>query len=441
MKTGRVILACLVVWVGGASAFGQEGKSAVVIKGDVRGEMRKLRVAVPDFNAAPELKAAAAEMAQVVANDLEFTGFFTSLPRAEFPAAFTGLPADATQLDFDLWRPTRCDYLIFASVTLQGDALVAECRMFDIANGVQLVGQRFQAQKDLPRLVAHRFSEEIVRYVDGTPGIGTSRICFSGIVGNNKEIFIADYDGHNAKQVTKHNSISIKPKISPDGRKIAYVSYKDRFPFLYIFNLDTGQSTPLSKHVGLNSSPAWSPDGSTIAMTLSKDGNTEIYVKNADGSNPRRLTNDKGGDTSPSFDPSGRQIVFVSERAGTPQIHIMNADGSGVRRVSYQGGKSYDPAWSPDGRMIAYVVEKPGDGFEIYAMNVQSGDSFRLTDSAGANESPSWSADSRHIIFSSTRAGKGLYAVNIRPPFEEHRIGSGNMACEGPSWGPRRAQN
>jgi len=435
VKLGRFVLVSALVVLSGASVWAD----IVKFESSGAGEIRKLRVAVPAFAAPPELQAAAKEMADVVASDLEFTGFFTPVPTTEFPAGFTGLPADPTQIDFGMWASTRSDYLVYATVTQQGDTLVAECRMFTIANGTQLVGQRFQAQKDLPRLVAHRFSEEIVKYVDGTPGIGTSRICFSANVGNNKEIFVADYDGHNAKQATKHNSISIKPKMSPDGRKIAYVSYKDRYPFLYIFDLDTGTSTPLSKHVGLNSSPAWSPDGGTIAMTLSKDGNTEIYLKNADGSNPRRLTNDPGSDTSPTFDPTGRQIAFVSERGGVPQIHVMNSDGSNVHRVTF--GKSYDPAWSPDGRMIAYVAENSGEGFEIYVLNVQSGENYRLTDSAGNNESPSWSADSRHVIFSSTRAGKGLYAVSVRPPFEEHRIGSGNMSCEGPSWGPRRAQN
>ena len=437
MKASHTILICLLVGMG-ASAWAD----IVEISTSTSGSDRKIRIAIPDFVSPPELQPAAKEMADAIAYDLDFTGVFAVLPRTQFPATFHGLPQEVNQLDFEMWRATRCDYLIYASVTQQGNALVAECRVFYIPDGSQLVGQRFQAQKDIPRLVGHRFSEEIVRYTKGTPGIATSRICFSAITSKStKEIFIADYDGRNARQVTKHNSISIKPKMSPDGRKIAYLSYKDRYPFLYIFNLDTGQSTPLSKHVGLNSSPAWSPDGGSIALTLSKDGNTEIYIKNADGSGGRRITHDKASDTSPSFDPTGTQIAFVSERGGNPQIYIMNVDGSNVRRVSYQGGKSYDPAWSPDGRMLAYVVEKPGDGFEIYAMNLQTGDSYRLTNSSGTNESPSWSADSRHIIFSSTRAGKGLYAVNIQPPYEEHRIGSGSMACEGPSWGPRRAQN
>ncbi len=309
--------------------------------------------------------------------------------------------------------------------------------MFDVANGTQVVGQRFTAQSDMPRLVAHKFSEEVVRNISGIPGIATSRICFSGSTGSGKkEIFVADYDGYNARQVTQHNSISIKPKFSPDGTKIVYLSYKDRYPFLYVLDLATGRSTGLSKSVGLNAAPAWSPDSRTLALTLSKDGNTEIYIKNVDGSGERRLTNDRGSDTSPTFDPTGRQIAFVSDRGGQPQIYVMNADGSNARRISYQGGKAYDPVWSPDGKMIAYVVES--GGFHIYVRVADGSNPLQLTNT-GTNESPSWSPDSRHVIYTSNRSGRQeSWAVNVEPPNEQHRISISTIQCEGPSWGPRR---
>lgn len=425
---GMALILC--VTLAAFSSFAQ----AVRIDSSGVGDKRFL-IAVPDFAVAPGLEALGSEMAQVVAYDLEFTGLFRILPRASYPAAFTGYTSDVSRLDFEMWRPAKIAYLAYAYVYKEGENVIAQCRLYDAETGNPALGQQFTARADLSRLVAHRFSEEIVRSVDGVPGIASSMICFSAKTGNIKELFVSDYDGYNARQVTKHNSISIKPKMSPDGSKIAYLSYKDRYPFLYILDLGTGKSTALSKNVGLNSAPSWSPDGRRLALTLSKDGNTEIYIKNSDGSGEQRLTRDRAGDTSPSFSPDGSQIVFVSDRAGSPQIYIMSADGSNVRRVSYQGGRAYDPVWSPDGKKIACCVES--GGMQIFLLDVASGQSVQATNTPGSNESPSWSADSRHVIYYSTR-NHGLWAVNANYPYEQHPINAGGMRCEGPSWGPRR---
>jgi len=223
--------------------------------------------------------------------------------------------------------------------------VVAEFRLYDVLVSQQIVGKRLRTQSKWTRLLAHQFADESVRFLTGVAGVASSEITFSGKSGKAKEIFIADYDGGAVTQVTHHGSISIKPKFSPDGTKIAYLSYKDRYPFLYIYDRLTGKSVPLSRRVGLNHAPAWAPDGNRLALCLSKDGNTEIYVKNADGTGERRLTRDRGSDTSPVFSPDGRQIAFVSDRAGRAHIYVMNEDGTNVRRLSYQGGSSYDPAW------------------------------------------------------------------------------------------------
>ncbi len=430
MKPVRCIIVGLIV-LGTCGSLWAQG--AVMIGSTGTGD-RRVAMAVPDFACAPGLEAMAKEMSEVISYDLLFTGLFTLLPKTSFPPTFTGFTADATQIDFNAWRACKTSFLVYAYVTAEGNNVAAECRMFDVASGTQVVGQRVMSTRDLPRLVAHRFSDEIVRYVDGVPGMATSEICFTRGSSGKKEIYVSDYDGANAKQLTQHGSITIKPKFSPDGSKIAYVSYKDRYPFLYVLDRATGKSTPLSKNVGLNAAASFAPDGKRLAMVLSKDGNTEIYTKNVDGTGEKRLTNDKSSDTSPSFDPTGSQIVFVSERSGRPQIFAMGADGSNVRRLSFQGGSAYDPVWSPDGKMIGYVASA-GGGFQIYVMNADGSEPRALTPAGQTSESPSWSPDSRHVIFATTRSGPyEIWAVNIAPPCEQHRIGPG----QGPYWGPRR---
>lgn len=400
----------------------------------------RVRIAVPPFAALdPAMAAQAGEMSQVIAADLVFSGLFQVLPTQEYPVGHAALPPDVNQLNLDAWRSTKAEYLVYGLVTQEGNILACQVRLFDLFSKDQVVGQELRVQTSFPRLAPHRFSEEIVKYVDGVPGVGTSEIVFS--VGNpgSKEIYVADYDGANARQVTGHNSVSIKPKISPDGNQIAYLSYKDRYSFLYIFDRTTGKSVPLSKEVGLNSAPAWHPNGNRLAMTLSKDGNTEIYLRDADGGNLQRLTRNQYGDTSPCFSPDGNQIAFVSDRGGNPQIYVMPAAGGEANRISYQGGNSYDPAWSPDGKYIAYVVEKRGDGMEIYVMTPSGGDARRLTNSAGNNESPTWSPDSRHVMFMTTRTGTAaLWSATLASGQEQPVSLLAGKRCEGPSWGPRR---
>lgn len=428
-------LLCLTALLAAVAATAQQS----VQLQSVRGADTRVLIAVPPCAAeTPDAAGAAQEMANVLSYDLDFSGLFLILPREQYPAGFTGLDPNVNRLDLDAWRGTKAEHLVFGAIKKEGDLYVGQFRLFDLYAKEQVVGQELRVQASHPRLAAHRFSEEIIRFLDGTPGIGTSEIVFSGGSTGKKEIYVADYDGANVRKVTDHGSISIKPKISPDGNRFAYLSYKDRYSFLYVFDRRTGAATPLSKEVGLNSSPAWTPDGNRLAMTLSKDGNTEIYLRDPDGKNPVRLTKNKDGDTSPTFSPDGGQIAFVSDRGGNPQIYVMGADGGNARRLSYQGGNSYDPVWSPDGKAIAYTVESRGEGFEIYVMDADGANPRRVTNSQGSNESPSWSPDCRHIMFCSSRNGRmELWTVTLKTG-QERRVPGLDMACEGPSWGPRR---
>lgn len=397
----------------------------------------RVAIAVPPLLAAtPALTAAAAEMTQVLEYDLDFSGVFVVLPKTAYPPTFTGFPADANLINLAEWTTTNVEYIVYGVVSEAGGQLVVQFRLYELAGTQQVLGRQVTVAKDRLRTAPHRFSEDVLEQIDGSAGIGTTEIVFSGGKTGSKEIFVADYDGANMRRVTQHNSISILPKFSPDNRKIAYLSYKDRYPFLYIFDRNSGQSRRLSAEVGLNLAPSWGPDGSWLALTLSKDGNTEIYRKNADGTGAKRITNNRHGDTSPVVSPDGGRIAYVSDR-GNPQVYVMGTDGSGSNRVSMQGGNSYDPAWSADGTMLAYAVERKGEGVQIYVMNADGSGAQRVTSSPGNKEQPSWSADGRHLIFMSKRGGNQLWCVTLST-LEERPVPRINMTCEGPFWGKVR---
>ncbi|NLV42449.1 MAG: Tol-Pal system beta propeller repeat protein TolB [Candidatus Hydrogenedentes bacterium] len=437
MKTRRLLT---VVAAAAAALLGGMAHAQQPVLVDItKGVDARIPIAVPPFATQdPGLAAVAEDVARVVADDLTFSGVFTVLPRDVYPVSFTGFTADLKSINFPEWQATRAENLVYGLIFQEGSQIVGQFRLFDLKSFNQVYGQEVRVDAKNARLAGHRFSEEVVRYLDGVAGGATSEMVFSVTAGETKEIYVADYDGANARKITDHKSLSIKPKISPDGNRIAYVSYKDRYSYLYVLDRRTGKSTPLSKEVGLNSAPCWSPDGSRLAITLSKDGNTEIYLRNPDGSNPVRLTRNTQGDTSPTFSPDGSKIAFVSDRVGRPQIYVMDSNGGNQTRLSFHGGSAFDPVWSPDGKMVAFVSEVRGEGMEIYVMGADGANPTKLTDSQGINESPSWSPDSRHVVFSSNRTGRSeVYAVNVKTG-EEMRMSRFPVPAEGPSWGPRR---
>jgi TolB protein len=432
-QVSAVLLAIGMTW-GVAQA-----QQAPIRVGVTRQADTRIVIAAPAFASDASTTQYARELSKVIERDLDFSGLFKIVMAPEYPSRFRGFTNDVQSINFNDWRGTPAEFLIHAYVFERDGRLFAQCRLFDVLVASQTLGTELNAQPKAWRQLGHRFADEVVRYLTGVRGVGSSEIVFSAGRPGKKEIYVVDYDGENLTQITKHNSISVTPQLSPDSNRIAYMSFKDRYPFLYILDRGAGRLTPFSKRIGLNHAPAWAPDGRTLALCLSRDGNTEIYTKNMDGSNERRITNDRASDTSPTFAPDGRRIAFVSDRVGRPNIFVMDINGRNIQRLSFQGGNAYDPAWSPDGKSIAYVVEKSGEGLEIWVMNHDGGNAHRITNSGGSNESPSWSPDSRHLVFASSRTGNWqLHTATLETGAIRKIPGLAKFRTEGPSWGLRR---
>ena len=245
------------------------------------------------------------------------------------------------------------------------------------------------------RMAAHRFADDIVETVAGRKGIASSRIAFVSSRTGRKEIYTADYDGANVRQLTKDGSISVAPALAPDGSKLAYTGYQSGYADIYLIDLASGSRGRIAKFPGTNSGAAFSPDGAQIACTLSKDGNPELYVIGTGGGGARRLTRTRGVESSPTWSPDGSQIIYSSDERGGPQLFRIGAGGGSGQLISTGYNYCTEPSWSPDGRKVAFTART--GGFSIAVKDLEGG----ATNLLASGEDPAWGADSRHLIFSS----------------------------------------
>jgi len=249
----------------------------------------------------------------------------------------------------------------------------------------------------------------------GERGVFSTRLSYVIRSGKNNRLVISDSDGENAKPALSSNEPIISPVWSPDGRKVAYVSFESRKPVIYVHELATGRRVVLSNQKGNNSAPAWSPDGRSLAIALSKDGNTQIYRINADGTGLRRLTRGYSIDTEPQWAPDGKSIYFTSDRGGSPQIYRMSTEGEGdggAQRVTFKLGFVTSPRISPDGKNLVYIA-RVGGAYRLHLQDLASGEVMALSD-GNRDETPTFAANGRYVLFAARSGGKPvLMAVSI----------------------------
>lgn len=255
-----------------------------------------------------------------------------------------------------------------------------------------------------PRENAHHFADDIIDTLTGNKGFASSKIAFIATRSGKKEVYVADYDGSNARQMTHDGVISVHPSISPDARRVAYTGYQSGYPDVYVIDLASGARNKIVNFPGTNSGASFSPDGNRIALTVSKDGNPELYTVSASGGSAHRLTHTHGVESSPSWSPTGDEIVYSFDEGRGPQLYRISAGGGSGRPISTGHGYCTEPNWSPDGKKIAFNV-RGGGGFEVAIVDA-SGGGARVVCSG---ENPVWGPDSRHLVFTE---GGALYMID-----------------------------
>ncbi|HTZ75615.1 MAG TPA: hypothetical protein VMB47_16965 [Candidatus Aquilonibacter sp.] len=386
----------------------------------------KARVATPDLAAPSNVAPFETTFHNVLWNDLDYSGILDMVSQSFYPLQTPGKPGDLSTPDTQGkpyaqdWAaaPANTYMLAYGSMAQNGTNL----SVYGFLSDVQSPSSPPALQKiytgpatdEGARQLAHQFADDIISLLGGgLPGIAQTQIAYVSSRGGSKEIWVMDYDGANAHQLTHLRSIALTPRWSPDANRIAFTCYEPYHGVLSaqvcIYSMASNHLISFPRFPGTNGMPAWSPDGSELAFMSGLGGGEQIYTANADGDHLQRITDSVGVNTSPVWNPkTGQQIVFVSGRDADdhPELYISNSDGSNVQKIDLPDmGYVVDPAWSPNGQLLAFSWQRPDGNYDIYVMDIVTHQLAQLTRDTRQNERPSWAPDGRHIVFESTRTG------------------------------------
>jgi len=399
--------------------------------------LKKIPIAIPPFQTDlnggdPAVDAAAA--CALLAETLNFTGYFKLLDQAAFLESPHETGIDAENLHFYNWTGIGAELLITGGISVSDGRVSMELRLFDTFKEKLLVGKRYMSKPENLRRMIRGFCSEVIFHLTGSRGIFNSKVAFVSTSSGHKQIYDCDFDGFNPKRMTSTKSIALSPAWSSDGKWIAYTDYTRGKPDLYIKHLSEKRGAVVSKD-GINITPAWVPGKFSLAATLSFSGDPEIYLLTGTGKIIKRITNNWGIDVSPTFSPDGQKMAFVSKRSGTPQIFIKYLQTGQTRRLTFEGKYNTTPNWSPKGDKIAYSCLKNGL-FNICVIGSDGEKSMVLTQDVGDNESPTWSPDGSLIAFSSTREGKSRIYVMTAFGTDQRRLLVMPGEQTNPKWSP-----
>jgi TolB protein len=384
-------------------------RADIVVNVD-QGASQPLPIAIPVF-AGPGV---AAQIQQVVSNDLQSSGLFRPLDPATFP---TVDPNVSVQPQFDGWKAISAQGLITGAVSADADGhLRVDFRLWDVYAGEQLLGLQFTSTPENWRRIAHKVADAVYEKLTGLGGYFDTRVVFVSVGGSAahrvRRLEIMDQDGANPSHLTDGLTEAFTPRFSSRSQEITYMALRPSGSTVYILNIETGRSEALGHFPGMVFAPRFSPQGDKVVLSVARDGNTDIYSLTLATGAIHRLTTDPAIDTSPCYSPDGSQIVFNSDRGGSPQLYVMDAEGGGVRRISFGEGRYTTPVWSPDGKSIAFT-KQTGNSFHIGVMHAD-GSGEKLLTSSYLDEGPTWAPNSRLIMFSrDTGYGPHLWLADI----------------------------
>ncbi len=368
---------------------------------------------------------------EVIGADLSRTGLF----RLVNTAGVSPLPTEPSEVNFADWNSRAAEALVIGKIEPSTDGRVeVRFRLFDVQKQAQLASFSYLVPQAQLRATAHRIADVIYEKLTGDKGVFSTKVTYVVKRGKRYELQVADADGFNAQSVLASNEPIMSPSWSPDGSRLAYVSFDQKKPIVVVQNLAQGTTHVVAAFRGNNSAPAWSPDGRFLLVALSKDGLTQIYRIPATGGDPQRLTDSPGIDTQPAYSPDGQWIAFTSDRGGSPQVYKMPAAGGPPQRLTFEGSYNVGPRYSPDGKFIAFV-QRDGGRYRIATLELGTGQVQVLTDGV-LDDSPTYAPNGKMVLYEASVGGRGQLAAVSGDGRVRQRLTSAAGDVQDPAWGP-----
>ncbi len=370
-------------------------------------------------------------MTEVIGADLQRSGQFKLVS----PAGIVPQPHEPTEINYPAWRGRGADAIVIGSVSRTPDGKVEiRFRLLDAAKQEQLAGFSYIVATAQLRSTAHKIADVIYQKLTGDQGVFSTRIAYVVKHGGRYELQVSDADGYGAQTIVNSKESIISPAWSPDGSRLAYVSFEKKKPVVYVQSLLSGSRNIVANFKGSNSAPSWSPDGRKLAIVLTRDGNSQLYLINADGSGLARWSVSSGIDTEPEWSADGKWIVFTSDRGGSPQVYRMPANGGDARRLTFEGNYNVSPQFSPDGKSFTFIQRNSGR-FNVAVQDLETNQVQVLTDSA-LDESPSFAPNGKMILYATQVGGRGILAAVSSDGRTKQRLSVQSGDIREPAWGP-----
>jgi TolB protein len=373
----------------------------------------------------------------IVSADLARSGSFRTLADRDLIER----PTSSSEVNYPTWRTLQQEFLLVGRVLPDGGNLRVEYELFDVAKQQRILGEAKIAPTAASRDLAHQVADAVYEKILGVRGAFWTRIAYvtaSG-TGNNRHynLMVSDADGHNAQDVVSSPQPILSPSWSPDGKRLAYVSFDRGNSAIYIQNLASSGRELIASFRGINGAPSFSPDGSKLALTLSRSGNPEVYVMDLGSKQLRQITNHFGIDTEPVWSADGGTIYFTSDRGGRPQIYQASASGGGATRLTFSGSYNARATVSADGKKIA-TAQGNGNTYRIALMDRAMGNRWTPLSPGNLDESPSFAPNASMLLYAAKEGGRSVLYTVSADGRARARLPVQGASVQEPAWGPYR---